>query len=82
MMLNLPFLQFKTSHTFRGIDFLDIRLACFQFFDYIDASWKVFKFLRRWGVCEEKVEMYIYFNKAKAFLETFSDSGFKFLISL
>ena len=30
------------------------------------------------GVCKKKVEMYIYFNKAKAFLETFSESGFKF----
>ena len=30
------------------------------------------------NLCKEKVEMYIIFDKTKAFFETFSESGFKF----
>ena len=33
----------KQVFNFHGVLFLDILLACFQFFDYSEFSWKVFK---------------------------------------
>ena len=34
----------ETLHTFRGLHFLDILLACIQIFDYTEGSWKGFFF--------------------------------------
>ena len=38
--------------------------------------------MRGQGKCKEKVEMYICYNMARAFFETFSESGLIFLKSI
>ena len=49
--------------------------SLFSVFNYSTILWKVFKFLWWQGVRKEKVRMYIYFNKGKAFRDNFSENG-------
>ena len=73
-----------TSDTFSGAYFLDISLACFQFFlSILKLHKKYLKSCERKEYARRKLNcISIYLSKAKVFIKSFSESGFKFLKSL